>query len=119
MGCSKSELDSALGEGDFVVFDNAKKIGFIRVKAVFSGIAYLDVHLLCDFADDDIQAVLNWLSEHYDIGKYYIQLLPYEQQEIECIKRLGFTEEARLKSQLFVEGQYHDVLMMGSEDKRV
>ncbi|MDD1791733.1 N-acetyltransferase [Enterovibrio sp. ZSDZ42] len=129
LGCSKSELDSALGDGDFVVFNDTAKVGFIRIKAMFSRIAYLDLHLIGDFidgdfadvdtADGDIQAVMGWLAAQYDIGKYYIQLLPSEQLEIDCLKRLGFTEEARLKSQLFVEGTYYDLLMMGSEDKRV
>ncbi|MDD1780580.1 GNAT family N-acetyltransferase [Enterovibrio sp. ZSDZ35] len=119
LGCSKSELDSALGDGDFVVFSDTAKVGFVRVKALFSRIAYLDLHLLCDVADDDIRAVMNWLAAHYDVGKYYIQLLPNEQREIECLTRLGFAEEARLKKQLFVEGAYCDLLMMGSEDKRV
>ncbi|WP_028025712.1 GNAT family N-acetyltransferase [Enterovibrio calviensis] len=114
-----SELDAALGEGDFVVFNEDRKVGFIRIKAMFEGIAYLDIHLLSDSAGDDIQAVMNWLGEHYELGKYYIQLLPSELREIECLTRLGFSEEARLKEQLFVEGAYHDLLMMGSEDKRV
>lgn len=119
LGCSMSELDSALGDGDFVLFNKMTNVGFFRIKAMFEGIAYLDIHLLCEGVDDEIQAVLNWLAEHYDLGKYYVQLLPYELLEIDCLKRLGFTEEARLRNQLFVEGSYYDLLMMGSEDKRV
>ncbi|WP_407333585.1 N-acetyltransferase [Enterovibrio sp. 27052020O] len=115
-----SELDSALGDGDFVVFNEKKtKVGFVRIKAMFEGIAYLDIHLLHDFADSPLQAVMSWLSEHYHLGKYYIQLLSNEQREIDCLARLGFTEEARLGKQLFVEGAYCDLLMMGSEDNRV
>ncbi|CZF83016.1 hypothetical protein GCE9029_03581 [Grimontia celer] len=119
LGCSKSELDSVLGEGDFVVFNNSTKVGFVRIKSVFEGIAYIDVHLLCDAADEDIKGVMEWLAENYNLGKYYVQLLPNEKLEIDCLKRLGFTEEARLKDQLFVEGAYYDLLIMGSEDKRV
>ncbi|PMN65710.1 hypothetical protein [Enterovibrio norvegicus] len=114
-----SELDSALGEGDFVVFNDTINVGFIRIKAMFHGIAYLDFHLLSSMADKEVQSVLSWLSEHYDIGKYYLQLLPHEQLELDCLTRLGFTEEARLRDQLFVEGTYCDLIMMGSEDKRV
>lgn len=119
LGCSMSELDSALGEGDFAVFNDTINVGFIRIKAMFHGIAYLDFHLLSGMADKEVQSVLSWLSEHYDIGKYYLQLLPHEQLELDCLTRLGFTEEARLRDQLFVEGTYCDLIMMGSEDKRV
>ncbi|WP_394209470.1 GNAT family N-acetyltransferase [Enterovibrio calviensis] len=120
LGCSMSELDAALGDGDFVVFNDKKtKVGFVRIKAMFEGIAYLDIHLLHDFADEHIQAVMSWLAEQYHLGKYYVQLLPNEQREIDCLTRLGFSEEARLRNQIFVEGAYYDLLMMGSEDKRV
>lgn len=119
LGCSISELDSALGDGDFVLFNKNTNLGFVRIKAMFEGIAYLDIHLLCEGVDNEIQVLLNWFTEHYDLGKYYVQLLPYELLEIDCLKRLGFTEEARLRNQLFVEGSYYDLLMMGSEDKRV
>lgn len=119
LGCSQSELDAALGDGDFVVLSETTKVGFLRIRAVFEGIAYIDVHLLCDSADENIKFVMNWLARNYSIGKYYVQLLPHEQQEIDCLKRLGFTEEARLRDQLFVEGAYYDLLMLGSEDQRV
>lgn len=119
LGCSKSELASALGEGDFVLFNDTEKVGFIRIKAMFEGLAYLDMHLLNDNADRAVEAITLWLSSEYDVGKYYVQLLPYETLEMDCLKRLGFNQEARLTKQLFVEGVYYDLLMMGSEDKRV
>lgn len=119
LGCSMSELDAALDNGDFAVFSDTTTVGFIRIKAMFEGIAYLDLHLIDGIADKEVQSLLNWLAENYHIGKYYMQLLSHEQLELDCLTRLGFTEEARLREQLFVEGAYYDLLMMGSEDKRV
>lgn len=119
LGCSMSELDVALGDGDFVLFNETSIVGFIRIKAMFEGIAYFDLHVLSDWSDVDVQAVMNWLADEYDLGKFYVQLLPYELLEIDCLTRLGFKEEARLSKQLFIDGSYYDVLMMGSEDQRV
>lgn len=121
LGCSKSELNVALGQGDLAL--ESKEfglVGFARVKAMLEDICYLDLHLLADEGVDDVVGeLLNGLEEEYEIGKYYIQILPYEARERGCLERLGFSEEARLQEQIFVGGEYHDLLMMGSVDTRV
>ncbi len=120
LGCSTSELDSALGDGDFTLHNEQQIIaGFMRVKALLQGICYLDIHLLSDSANRIVDEMLHTLAVNYQVGKFYVQLLPYEHREITCLTSLGFTEEARMKGQLFIEGEHHDLLMMGSKDNRV
>lgn len=121
LGCSVSELDVALGKGDYALEDDrASVVGFTRIKAMFEGLCYLDVHLLReDGADDALDDLLCSLEDTYDVGKYYVQLLPYEQRERNCLKRLDFVEEACLREQIFLDGRYHDLLVVGSEDNRV
>jgi hypothetical protein len=123
LGCSCSELDAALGDGDFALESSqGQVVGFVRIKAMLARICYFDLHLLADAdadADCGLEALIARLSADFRIGKYYVQLLPYESREIACLERQGFTEEARMRAQVFVDGGYYDLVMMGSPDNRV
>ena len=119
LGCSISELDTAMGDGDFAFIQSETLVGFTRIKGAFGGIAYLDLHLLADDCEPLVEELLIYLGENYDIGKYYILLLTHEQRELACLEKLNFSEETRLKEHVFIDGEYHDVLMMGSVDYRV
>lgn len=121
LGCSHSELDAALGDGDFALESSeGPPIGLVRVKAILAGICYFDFHLVRpEAAEGPLQALMERVGADFGVGKYYVQLLPYEHSEIACLERCGFTEEARMREQIFVDGTYYDLIMMGSADTRV
>ncbi len=121
MGCSATELKLAMGNTDFVLRDSSTDIvGYTRLKAVFEQLCYFDFHLLkAKTATPLLEVFLDKIKLEFDVGKFYVQLFPYEHIEINCLLELGFTEEACLTKHVFVDGQYVDLLMLGSKDSRV
>lgn len=119
LGCSRTELESVLGEGEYALLDDTSKVvGLARIKALFSGIGYIDLYLLESGVESIVDQLLIQLGGEYGIGKYYIQVLESEKKEQTCLENIGFTAEVKLREHLYINGRYQDLVMMGSKDCR-
>lgn len=116
-----SELETTLGENEFVLLDGRKQIaGYVRIKSLVQRICYLDIHILgSEKSDKALSNLLIFLRNEYEVGKFYVQIFPFEETELQCLSDLGFTEETRLLEHTFVDGRYRDLVMLGSTDYRV
>ena len=78
---------------------------------------------LCIFTSDDqewntesqeiaIKQLLNIAFDEFDFHKVYTYVFKDNQDEIELMKKSGFTEESRLHKEALNKGKYVDVLRM-------
>lgn len=116
LGCSISELEMALGDGEFVLLNGQNAVaGFVRIKSMVLDNCYIDLHLLnMDGSEFLLEKLIKMLRNDYAVRKFYVQLLPQESREISCLSKLGFHEEVRLRQHVFIDGRYHDLVMLGS-----
>ncbi|MEP0813759.1 MAG: GNAT family N-acetyltransferase [bacterium] len=48
-----------------------------------------------------------------NLNRIFLRVYAFNERGIACYKKLGFTEEGRLRGHVFKDGRYHDEVMMG------
>ncbi|PKL11661.1 MAG: hypothetical protein CVV52_13075 [Spirochaetae bacterium HGW-Spirochaetae-8] len=59
-----------------------------------------------------LQALVDW-APGAGIGKIHLQVRSDNERAIAIYRRFGFVDEAVIRHQFFIDGQYHDLLWMG------
>lgn len=65
------------------------------------------VKLLCDLGFDEM-----------NLHKIKVEVLVFNQAALRCYEKCGFIREGTLRDQVFREGKYHDVIVMGRINPR-
>ncbi len=60
-----------------------------------------------------LNKLINMMFNEMNLNKVGLEVFSFNEAAIKCYKKLGFKVEGRLRQELFREGKYHDVIMMG------
>ena len=61
---------------------------------------------------DAIRTVLRFAFDEMNLDLVRLQVWSFNGRALACYRRLGFVEEARLRSDVYAEGQWHDNVVM-------
>ncbi|MDX2475295.1 MAG: GNAT family protein [Candidatus Krumholzibacteria bacterium] len=62
---------------------------------------------------DAMTVLFTYAFECLNLRKICLEVAAYNQPAVSLYARYGFSEEGRLRDHVFLEGRYHDVIMMG------
>ncbi len=65
------------------------------------------------YGTDAIKALLRFAFDEMNLHRVQLRVFDFNERAIRCYRRCGFREEGRLRQELYRDGAYHDVLLMG------
>lgn len=65
------------------------------------------------YGTDALKILLRFVFEQLNMNKVSLQVLSFNERAQRVYQRLGFIEEGRLRQERYVDGSYHDMLVMG------
>jgi RimJ/RimL family protein N-acetyltransferase len=65
------------------------------------------------YAQDAIQTLLTFAFSEMNLNRVYLRVYADHAPAIEAYRKCGFTQEGRLREEIYAEGMYHDMLVMG------
>jgi RimJ/RimL family protein N-acetyltransferase len=65
------------------------------------------------YAQDAIQTLLAFAFGQMNLNRVYLRVFADHAPAINAYRKCGFIEEGRLREEMYVDGAYHDMLMMG------
>ncbi len=65
------------------------------------------------YAAEAAVLLLRFMFQENRYHKCHVRIFAHNDASLALHRRLGFTEEGRLREQVYLSGRYHDVVMMG------
>ncbi|MDI9459477.1 MAG: GNAT family protein, partial [Bacillota bacterium] len=65
------------------------------------------------FGTDAMKILIRLCFNQLNLYKVGLNVLSYNERALKVYRRLGFKEEGRLRQERFVDGAYHDLIIMG------
>lgn len=65
------------------------------------------------YGTDAIRAVLGWAFSYLNLNRVSLTVFAYNERAIRCYQKVGFEHEGTMRAARYVDGQYHDELVMG------
>ncbi|MFS0687938.1 GNAT family protein [Sporosarcina sp. 179-K 8C2 HS] len=65
------------------------------------------------FGREAFQLLLDFAFDELNLHKVYLRVFSYNERAIKLYQKLGFSEDGRLTEQLYRNGSWHDVILMG------
>ena len=85
-----------------------------QVNGTFSyGVGIGPEHKGNGYAAEAVLLVMRFMFDERRFQKCEAQVYDYNSASISLHRKLGFTEEGRLRRHLFLAGEYHDELLFG------
>jgi RimJ/RimL family protein N-acetyltransferase len=85
-----------------------------RVDGTFEyGLGVRRKHRGLGYASDAIKLVLAFYFKELNYQKCNVKVYSYNIESINLHKKLGFSEEGRIRRSFFGNGEYHDIICMG------
>jgi len=85
-----------------------------QVNGTFSyGVGIAQEHKGNGYAAEAVLLVMRFMFDERRFQKCEAQVYDYNSASISLHRKLGFTEEGRLRRHLFLAGEYHDELLFG------
>ena len=105
----------------FVIEAGGKVIGDInlhhrdhRSRTSAFGIGIYDPEYVGQgYGREAISLLLDWMFRIQNYQRVWLDTWATNERDIRCYRALGFVEEGRQRRQIYVDGQYIDVVMMG------
>jgi len=60
-----------------------------------------------------MRVLLRFIFEQMNINKVKLNVFSFNQRALRMYQKCGFKEEGRLRQELFRDGEYHDIILMG------
>lgn len=117
LGCSSSEFELSLDEREVTLFqEKSRPVAFFRIKNATETHLFFDLFCIGGVTDciEPLDELMLYLLTSYRVNKFFIQLFEHETMEQSLMTHHGFQEEARLTNQVWLQGRYQDVIIMGS-----
>ncbi len=92
------------GLEDFNWRDREAEVGIIVGDPEFWGRGY---------GSDAMRAILNVGFNWYNLHRIYLRVVDDNARAIRSYEKCGFTHEGRFREAVFIDGRYHDYLVMG------
>ena len=81
------------------------------------GIALGRQHWSKGYGQDALKTLVDYAFKHHNMHRVGLEVLADEPRSVNCYLKVGFVEEGRLRKRDWVNGSYHDVLIMGILDE--
>jgi RimJ/RimL family protein N-acetyltransferase len=65
------------------------------------------------YGTDAIDTLVKFIFEQLNINKIKLEVFSFNERAINSYKKVGFKVEGVLREELFRDGKYHDILIMG------
>ncbi|MGD9147678.1 MAG: GNAT family protein [Anaerolineae bacterium] len=65
------------------------------------------------YGTDAIKAVLGWAFNYLNLNRVSLTVFAYNKRAIHCYQKVGFEHEGTMRQARYVDGRYHDELVMG------
>lgn len=65
------------------------------------------------YAQDAIQTLLTFAFSEMNLNRIYLRVFADHASAINAYRKCGFIKEGRLRDEMYAEGVYHDMLIMG------
>lgn len=65
------------------------------------------------YGSDALNILIKFIFEQMNIHKIKLGVYSYNKRAIKCYEKCGFKKEGVLREELFRDGKYHDVIIMG------
>ena len=65
------------------------------------------------YGTDAMRVLLRFIFEQMNINKVKLNVFSFNQRALRMYQKCGFKEEGRLRQELFRDGEYHDIILMG------
>ena len=106
----RGDMDALVDElGDLQLQDRDQRS---RVAGVGIGI-YDREYLGKGYGREALGLLVDWAFRIQNYTRLWLSVWATNERAIRCYRAIGFVEEGRLRRQIFVDGQYVDVVLMG------
>lgn len=65
------------------------------------------------YGSDALKVLINFIFNQMNIRKIKLNVYSFNERAIGCYKKLGFQNEGTLRDELFRDGKYYNIVMMG------
>ncbi|KPK35305.1 MAG: hypothetical protein AMK70_05585 [Nitrospira bacterium SG8_35_1] len=65
------------------------------------------------YGNDAMRTLFHYAFNTINLRKICLEVVSYNHEAFKIYKKIGFTEEGRLRKQIFINNEYHDVYIMG------
>lgn len=65
------------------------------------------------YGTDAMLVLINFIFNQMNLNKIKLNVYSYNNRAIKCYEKCGFKKEGILREELFRNGQYHDIIIMG------
>lgn len=66
------------------------------------------------YGTDAIRAMLGWAFGYLNLNRVWLTVYAYNERAIQCYLKSGFRHEGTMRQARYIDGRYHDELMMGT-----
>lgn len=77
------------------------------------GISLGKRHWAQGYGQEALGLLVGFAFDHHNMHRVGLQALADDERAVGCYRKVGFVEEGRLRKRDWVDGEYHDVLVMG------
>ena len=77
------------------------------------GIALGKPHWGKGYGQEAVSLLVAFAFEHHNMHRVGLEVLADDERAVGCYRKAGYVEEGRFRSRDWVEGAYHDVMVMG------
>lgn len=115
-------LEGNAGGVNFVIAqrDSLKYLGQINLMMVDTtarkaelAIVLLPEHQGCGYAREALALLLKYAFDEMNLNRVYLKVYEDNVRAIALYERMGFTREGRLRQEMYREGRYWDIVLMG------
>ena len=69
------------------------------------------------YGQDALRTLVAYAFTHHNMHRVGLEVLADDDRAVTCYRKVGFVEEGRIRQRDWVNGEYHDVLVMGILDE--
>ncbi len=69
------------------------------------------------YGQDALRTLVDYAFKHHNMHRVGLEALADDERAVGCYRKVGFVEEGRLRQRDWVNGTYHDVMLMGILDE--
>ena len=81
------------------------------------GIALGKPHWSKGYGQDALKTLVDYAFKHHNMHRVGLEVLADEPRAVTCYRKVGFVEEGRLRKRDWMNGEYHDVMVMSILDE--
>lgn len=69
------------------------------------------------YGQESLRLLVDYAFRHHNMHRVGLEVLADDERAVACYRKVGFVEEGRLRQRDWMNGEYHDVLVMSILDE--